>query len=100
MWDVKIQNDAIKSMKRLTKEASKTVFLFLNEYLPKDLDPAKLHAAKIKELKGIYLFPKETHDGMVHLFLRIDFDTKQIKVLHINVRFKSKSKKKKSTNDD
>jgi mRNA-degrading endonuclease RelE of RelBE toxin-antitoxin system len=100
MWEIKIQNDAIKSLKRLTKEASKTIFLFLNDYLPNDLEPARLSEAKIKELKGIYLFPKETNDGMIHLFMRIDFTTKVIKVLHVNLRFKSTLKKKEFKSHD
>jgi mRNA-degrading endonuclease RelE of RelBE toxin-antitoxin system len=100
MWEIKIQNEAIKSLKRLTKEASKTVFLFLNDYLPANLEPAKLNEAKIKELKGIYLFPKETSDGMIHLFMRIDFTAKVIKVLHVNLRFKSTQKRNEPKRDD
>jgi mRNA-degrading endonuclease RelE of RelBE toxin-antitoxin system len=99
-WETQIQSDVIKSLKRLSKEASKTIFLFLNEYLPADLEPAKLNEAKIKELKGIYLFPKETSDGMIHLFMRIDFTTKVIKVLHVNLRFKSIRKRKETKIDD
>ncbi len=106
MWDIQIQPEVIRSFKRLTKASRKTLFLFLNDYLPKDLNPTKLSQSKIKELKGIHLFPKETEQGMIHLFAQIDFVTRSIKVLHLAIRNNSydkarhkqlKSKAKKTT---
>jgi mRNA-degrading endonuclease RelE of RelBE toxin-antitoxin system len=95
MWDIKLQSDAIHSLKHLTKDASKTIFLFLNEYLPKDLSPETLAKAKIKTLKGIHLFSKETSQGVIHLFARVDFDQKVIKVLHVALRANSFDKMQK-----
>ncbi len=92
MWDIQIQPEVIRSFKRLTKDSRKTLFLFLNDYLPKDLTRAKLKQAKIKELKGIHLFPKETDQGMIHLFTQIDFTTRSIKVLHLAIRNNSYDK--------
>ncbi|MBS0285861.1 MAG: hypothetical protein JSR17_00675 [Proteobacteria bacterium] len=93
MWEIAIHPDALRTLKKLSRETSKSLFLFLNDYLPKDLTAAKLAAAKIKMLKGIYLFPKHTPKGMVHLFARIEFETHTIKVLHISIT-KIKSKRK------
>ncbi len=96
MWEILVAPDAVKSLKKLPKDTSKSVFLFLNEYLPDDLTPAKLANAKIKLLKGIYILPKHTSKGMVHLFASIEFETHLIKVLHI-VFFKKQPAKKRST---
>ncbi len=95
MWEILIAPEAVRTLKKLPKDTSKSVFLFLNEYLPDDLTPTKLTDAKIKLLKGIYIFPKYTSKGMVHLFASIEFETHLIKVLHI-VFFKKEAPKSRS----
>lgn len=85
MWDISIHNEALRTLKKLSKDTTRSLFLFLNDYLPKELTPTKLASAKIKMIKGIYLFPKHTSKGMVHLFARIEFETHTIKVLHISL---------------
>ncbi len=95
MWEIVIAPDAVKILKKLPRETAKSVFLFLNDYLPNDLTPSKLAQAKIKLIKGIYILPKYTPKGMVHLFAQIEFETHLIKVLHVIFFKKAMSKKSK-----
>ncbi len=83
MWEISIQNDVLKILKKFPKEINKSLFLFLNDYLPKDLSESKLREAKIKTLKGVYLFPKSTPKGRINVYAQIDFEHHLIKVLHI-----------------
>ncbi|MGD9591463.1 MAG: hypothetical protein AB7V32_02975 [Candidatus Berkiella sp.] len=93
MWEILIAPQAVQTLKKLPKESSKSVFLFLNDYLPEDLSPSALAKAKVKLIKGIYILPKYTSKGMVHLFASIDFETHLIKVLHV-IFFKKPTKRK------
>ncbi|MBS0288858.1 MAG: hypothetical protein JSS07_02315 [Proteobacteria bacterium] len=92
MWHIALHQTAVVSLAHLSKDATKAIFLFLNEVLPCQLSAQKLSSANIKMLRGIYLFPKETSHGMIHLFIHIEFEKKEIKVLHLHLRHRLEPK--------